>query len=123
LTSLDIIAHELTHGVTSYSAKLIYSNESGALNESFSDIFGTAVNFYARPDSARWDMGHDIGHVFRSLINPKSCGHPDTYLGNYWYSGAGDNGGVHKTAVFRIIGSICFQKEEAAPTIKAINLQ
>ena len=98
LTSLDIIAHELTHGVTSYSAKLIYSNESGALNESFSDIFGTAVNFYARPDSARWDMGHDIGHVFRSLINPKSCGHPDTYLGNYWYSGAGDNGGVHKNS-------------------------
>ncbi len=98
LTSLDIIAHELTHGITAHSAKLVYANESGALNESFSDIFGVAVNFYARPDSARWDLGYDIGHVFRSLSNPKSKGHPDTYFGSYWYTGVGDNGGVHKNS-------------------------
>ena len=46
LVGIDVIGHELTHGVTQYSANLIYANEPGALNESFSDIFGTAVEFY-----------------------------------------------------------------------------
>lgn len=45
--SLDVSGHEMTHGVTSASANLVYDGESGGLNESFSDIFGTAVEFYA----------------------------------------------------------------------------
>ena len=40
--ALDIVAHELTHGVTDYTSNLIYQNESGALNEAFSDMMGTA---------------------------------------------------------------------------------
>lgn len=47
LTVLDVAAHEMSHGVTSFSADLIYSNESGGLNEATSDIFGTLVEFYA----------------------------------------------------------------------------
>ena len=47
--ALDVVAHELTHGVTDYTSQLIYENESGALNESFSDIMGTAVEFYFQP--------------------------------------------------------------------------
>lgn len=57
LTALDIIAHEITHGVTSYTAELIYQNESGALNESFSDIFGVSVEWFAKPAQANWTMG------------------------------------------------------------------
>ena len=47
--ALDIVAHEITHGVTEFTSDLIYLNESGALNESFSDIMGTAVEFFFQP--------------------------------------------------------------------------
>ncbi|MBM3443331.1 MAG: hypothetical protein FJX89_11610, partial [Bacteroidetes bacterium] len=98
LVSLDIVGHEITHGVTQYSANLVYRNESGALNESFSDIFGEAVENYAK-GSNDWLMGCDIGvngcGAFRSMKNPNAYRHPDTYGGSYWYTGTDDNGGVH----------------------------
>lgn len=94
LTSLDVCGHELTHGVTEYTAGLVYQDESGALNESFSDIFGTAVEFFARPNDADWLMAGDLG-AFRSMSNPNAYGDPDTYFGTNWYTGTGDNGGVH----------------------------
>ncbi len=95
LTSLDIAGHEITHGLTSFTANLTYSYESGALNESFSDIFGTAIEHYGKPASANWTMGEDIGITFRSMSNPNAYNDPDTYHGTYWYTGSGDNGGVH----------------------------
>ena len=94
LVSLDIVGHEITHGVTNYSANLVYSYESGALNESFSDIFGEAIENYAT-GSNNWLMGSEIGAAFRSMSNPNVYGDPDTYQGTYWYTGSGDNGGVH----------------------------
>lgn len=98
LVSLDICGHELTHGVTEYSANLVYSNQPGALNESFSDIFGEAIENYAL-GSNDWLMGNDIGigggGAFRSMSNPNQFGDPDTYQGTYWYTGSGDYGGVH----------------------------
>ena len=57
--SLDIVAHELTHGVTDYSSGLIYQGESGALNEAFSDIMATAVEFYFQPTRADYLLGED----------------------------------------------------------------
>jgi Zn-dependent metalloprotease len=95
LTAMDITAHEITHGLTSFTADLIYQNESGALNEAFSDIFGSAVEWYAKPSMANWLIGENIGTSIRSMSNPNSKGLPDTYLGQYWYTGTGDNGGVH----------------------------
>ncbi|MFH2141364.1 MAG: M4 family metallopeptidase [Bacteroidota bacterium] len=95
LTTVDICGHEITHGLTSYTADLIYQDESGALNEAFSDIFGTSVEFYAKPSLANWLIGEDIGETFRSLQDPNAYGLPDTYLGNFWETGSGDNGGVH----------------------------
>jgi Zn-dependent metalloprotease len=98
LTSLDVGGHEIAHGVTEYSANLIYQNESGALNESFSDIFGTAIEFYADPLNADWFIGEDFdinGNGFRSMSDPNSKGDPDTYLGVNWATGPNDNGGVH----------------------------
>ncbi len=95
LTCLDIAGHEMTHGVTQFSAGLNYINESGALNEAFSDIFGTIIEFYAKPSSANWLVGNEIGTTLRSMSNPNAYGNPDTYGGTNWYVGSGDNGGVH----------------------------
>jgi len=96
LTSIDIAGHEIAHGLTSNTANLIYNAESGALNESFSDIFGTAIERYGRPSNWDWLMGEDLGTAFRSMSDPNSKGDPDTYFGNNWASlSGGDAGGVH----------------------------
>lgn len=102
LTALDIAGHEITHGLTSRTANLIYQRESGALNESFSDIFGTAIEFYARPNNADWLIGDDLGGAIRSMSNPNQYGDPDTYGGTSWRnpncgtpSNANDQCGVH----------------------------
>ncbi|HEX4948501.1 MAG TPA: M4 family metallopeptidase [Blastocatellia bacterium] len=89
LVSLDIVAHEFTHGVTERTAGLIYSKESGALNESFSDIFGVAVEYYANlnPDyligedcytpntsgDALRDMANPSINHYRNRLNPGAC--------------------------------------------------
>lgn len=98
-TALDVCAHELTHGVTEYTANLVYQDEPGALNEAFSDIFAAGVEFYATPSQADWLVGEDFdltgGNGFRNMSNPNEDGQPDTYLGTDWYVGVMDNGGVH----------------------------
>ena len=95
LVALDIVGHEISHGLTSNTANLDYQYESGALNEAFSDIFGTAIEYYAKPNEANWQMGEDIGVPMRDMSNPKSKGDPDTYLGTNYATGTADNGGVH----------------------------
>ena len=96
LTTIDICGHEITHGLTSFTANLVYQNESGALNEAFSDIFGTAIEFYAKPPLAgNWTIGEDCKATMRSLSNPKLYQNPNTYKGQYWATGTADNGGVH----------------------------
>lgn len=100
LVTIDIVAHEMTHGVTGNSARLIYASESGALNESFSDIFGTAVEFAMLGASGSWRLseGAVAARLQRSMSNPQAFGDPDTYLGGGWAStapGSADNGGVH----------------------------
>jgi bacillolysin len=98
--AIDIVAHELSHGVTEYSADLIYRNESGALNEAFSDIMGTSVEFFFQPLGsgtlhADYLMGEDVVRPggIRSLENPAVNGDPDHYSKRY--TGTEDNGGVH----------------------------
>lgn len=98
LTSLDVGAHEIGHAVCSSTANLVYSNESGALNEGFSDIWGAAVEQYAAPAKSVWLIGEDIDKQrpsLRSMSDPNAESQPDTYKGTNWYSGTGDNGGVH----------------------------
>ena len=93
LTSLEIVGHELTHGVTQFSAGLAYLNESGALNESFSDIFGMSIRFKYLPATATWYCGDQIvksgsaGKPFRNMSNPNEFKHPDTYKGLYFNTG------------------------------------
>lgn len=89
LTSLDIVGHEMTHGITERTSNLAYRGESGALNEAYSDILGVAVEFAAKPNSANWLMGDQIGLTFRSMSNPNAYQQPDTYNGTYWYTVTG----------------------------------
>ncbi|HNW70774.1 MAG TPA: M4 family metallopeptidase [Bacteroidales bacterium] len=97
LTTLDICGHEISHGLTENTANLTYQDESGALNEGFSDIFGSSIEFYAKPplSSGNWTIGEQIGSAFRSMSNPNLYDQPDTYDGTNWYTGTSDNGGVH----------------------------
>ncbi len=100
-TSLKIVAHEYTHALTQHSADLVYQNQSGALNESFSDIFGIAIDHYLDSNSTNYDMFEGIfinSSSGRSVSDPKSKNDPDTYLGQHWYIGTADNGGVHSNS-------------------------
>jgi thermolysin len=100
VAAIDIVAHELTHGVTGYTSRLIYRNESGALNESFSDIIGTSVEFFFQQPGtgdrrADYLCGEDAVKPsgIRSLADPGAFGHPDHYSRRF--TGTADNGGVH----------------------------
>lgn len=93
-TSAEICGHEITHAVTQYTANLDYENESGAINESVSDMFGSMVNYFAT-DTLNWLIGLQTGSAFRNMANPKQYQNPDTYKGQYWVTGTSDNGGVH----------------------------
>lgn len=98
---LDVGGHEMTHGVVEKTANLVYQNESGALNESFADIFGAMI------DRDDWKIGEDVvktgitpGGALRSLQDPHNG---DVTNGDWWqpkhinekYNGSQDNGGVH----------------------------
>ncbi len=95
---IDVCGHEFTHGVIEYAHfdALDYQDESGALNESFADIFGEMVEIYVEGDAdLTWLHSEDRGYN-RSFINPNDKGDPDTYLGDYWAPIGGDDyGGVH----------------------------
>jgi bacillolysin len=108
--ALDVVAHELTHGVTQFTWNGIYEGESGALNEAFSDIMGTSVEFFIEPAGnarlhADYYLGEDLTYTFdpprlatRSMANPgmfcSSLGcDPDNY--SIRYRGSADGGGVH----------------------------
>lgn len=101
LTALDVCGHEITHGLTSFSANLAYQKESGALNEGFSDIFGNTIELWARPTKASWKLGEDFNYVIRDMANPNAYSQPDTYQGTYWKttsctpSSTNDYCGVH----------------------------
>jgi Zn-dependent metalloprotease len=92
LVSLDVAGHEMSHGVTENSANLTYSGESGGLNESTSDIFGSLVEAYANNtfDPADYLIGEEFdlkNHVgFRRMDNPSSDGKSV----NCWSSGVGN---------------------------------
>lgn len=98
--ALDVFAHELTHGITDYSSRLIYRNESGALNEAFSDMMGVAAEFYFQPAGggplkADYRIAEDVVTPggLRTIDNPQAFGDPDHYTRRY--TGTDDNGGVH----------------------------
>ncbi len=99
----DVVAHELTHAVTEHAANLFYYMQSGALNESYSDLFGETVDLLngAGTDTpaVRWLLGEDApGGAIRDMTNPNHFGQPgkmtDSAQFRCWDSGT-DGGGVH----------------------------
>ncbi len=94
----DVVAHELTHGVTQYTANLFYWFQSGAINESLSDLFGEFVDqLYGSGNLSKWLIGQDVqpGGPFRDMRNPPAFGDPDKMTSPLYYTGLSDNGGVH----------------------------
>jgi Zn-dependent metalloprotease len=89
ITTIDITGHELTHGVTQYTSALVYQKESGAINESMSDIMGKSVQFWAKPSDIDWRIGNDMGWFIRDMSNPNAFGQPDTYNGTDYYPTSG----------------------------------
>jgi Zn-dependent metalloprotease len=109
--SLDVVAHELAHGVTQFTADFEYANQPGALHEHFSDVFGSAITQYHLKQDAHnadWLIGDEImgpslyGEVLRSMMAPGTA-YDNSLLGkdpqpahmDDLYTGDWDNGGVH----------------------------
>ena len=109
--SLDVVAHEIAHGVTQHTADLDYYSQSGALNEHFSDIFGSAIQqYHNRQDAgqADWLIGNEImgptlfGEALRSMKAPGAA-YDNPLMGNDpqpshmrdYYAGSDDKQGVH----------------------------
>jgi Zn-dependent metalloprotease len=103
--SLDVIGHELTHGVTQFEANLVYQGQSGALNESMSDVFGSLTKQYAKKQTAEqadWLIGADIvgpalQPALRSMKAPGTANKYDKQPASMddFVDTAADNGGVH----------------------------
>lgn len=133
----DVVAHEIIHGLTDNSARLEYARESGALNESYSDILGIIISNADQADSGQWnwEMGEDLdvtGVPLRDLSDPTRMGQPSHMrdfrrLGatevpsrfNDW-GGVHHNSGIHNKAAFNLMtsktanGSLGFTPQEGA---------
>lgn len=102
VVALDVAGHEFSHLVVNNNDNggLVYQGESGALNESFADIFGTSIEFYSGINSD-WTIGEDImvqDPFLRSMSAPNATQNPNTYNGVYWVNPNNiqfDFGGVH----------------------------
>lgn len=125
----DVIAHEIFHGVTDTTADLVYQFESGALNESYSDIFGVIISNDEEPDIGNWDweIGEELGPMaLRDLSRPSRFNQPDHMNQFVVLALSQDNGGVHinsgihNRAAFNLIstqdaaGQFLFTPQQAA---------
>jgi bacillolysin len=97
----DVVAHELTHGVTQYESNLFYYYQSGAINESFSDLWG---EYYDQTNGlgtdtagVKWQIGEDISDLgtIRNMSDPSAFGDPDKMSSANYDESEDDNGGVH----------------------------
>jgi len=110
--SLDVVGHELTHGIVEYTANLVYQSEPGALNESFADVFGSLIKQWRKNQTAKqanWLIGDDLIHkmetrgALRSMEAPGTAYENDPHLGSDpqpahmddKYTGNADRQGVH----------------------------
>ena len=137
---LDVIGHELTHGVIEFTSSLVYATQSGALNESFADIAGVIINnWYTAPDAKdvdtwNWEIGQGLrsdGRPLRDFADPARTGHPK-HMDNFRHLGPGErpgpgndqgwvhfNSNIHNKAVHNLLtmkknGARVFSVEDVA---------
>lgn len=124
---LDVIAHEITHGVTETSSNLVYRNQSGALNESFSDIMGVIIaNWWTAPDREDvstwdWNIGAGLGPrgtPLRSFSDPGSLGDP-AHMNEYLHTtqdsgGVHTNSNIHNKAIHNLLTAV---REDGVPVL------
>jgi Zn-dependent metalloprotease len=130
--ALDVVGHEMTHGVTDMTSRLEYALQSGALNESYSDIFGVIIANQTNPDPRtwKWEIGAGLqanGKPFRSMSNPTLFAQPahmrdfvvlpNTERGDQ--GGVHTNSGIHNKAAFNVLtsvknGALVFSPSEVA---------
>ena len=98
----DVVGHELAHGVTEFTSNLFYYYQSGAINESLSDVFGELVDLTngrgTDTPAVRWQLGEDLPAsigVIRDMENPPLFDNPDRMTSLDYYGGEDDGGGVH----------------------------
>jgi thermolysin len=99
--AFDVVAHELTHGVTNYTDNLIYEHQPGALNESWSDVMAVFAGCSAQTGTAdcTWTMGETLnGGAIRDISDPTLYGDPDHWSDYSWLPLEADNGGVHSNS-------------------------
>lgn len=94
LTTLEVVGHEFMHGVIDYTSELVYSRESGAINESMADVFGKVLEYKEDPSRFNWELGRSFQidqtqDPFRSFADPNSLNMPAFYKGTNWSDGAG----------------------------------
>lgn len=128
VVSLDVAGHEFSHLVVDYNGNggLFYQSESGALNESFADIFGTSIEFFngSNPD---WLIGEDVMvdlPFLRSMSNPNAAQNPDTYGGQFWANPNNlqvDIGGVHINSGVQNYWFYLLAQNTSNPTITGTN--
>lgn len=116
--ALDIVGHEMFHGVTDSTSRLDYSGQSGVLNESYSDIFGVLIANWIEPDTKnwKWTIGDGFGRggdPFRNFADPTKRNQPDhmrdlrvspnTYDGDW--GGVHTNSGIHNKACYLMLSA------------------
>jgi Zn-dependent metalloprotease len=112
-SSLSVVAHELFHGVSGATARLIYLGETGALNESYSDIFGTLIANGARPDIAKWNWQVGCGVAIRDMQDPNLHNQPKLMKDfinvpltpNDDLGAVHFNSGIHNYAAFNVMSA------------------
>ncbi|MGA9522906.1 MAG: DNA/RNA non-specific endonuclease [Myxococcaceae bacterium] len=116
--ALDVVAHEILHGLTDHTARLEYAAMSGAMNESYSDIFGVIVSNLDKPglDNWNWQMGEELdetGIPIRDLRSPSLYDQPE-HMRDYrelpvdqWndWGGVHINSGIHNKAAYNLLTS------------------
>lgn len=93
LTTCEVLAHEFMHGIIDNTSQLIYSDESGAINESLADVIGHYMENELDPDNFSWSLGHSFQlrdglDPFRVMDDPNQAGDPEYYQGPLWEDGA-----------------------------------
>ncbi len=94
LVTADVLAHEFMHGIIDYTSQLIYSGESGAINESMADVMGKAYEYHIDRDNFSWGLGNKFALYqeltpFRIMDDPEQVEDPSYYKGSLWVDGAG----------------------------------